>query len=75
MASENRVDGFADDIWKVRFQDINEIDIYEYNPRACISDGTRYEVQEDEELIGVYGVVDKTVGKLTSLGFIVKIIN
>ena len=51
------------------------MDLYEYNPRACISYGTRYEVQEDEELIGVYGVVDSTTSKLTSLGFIVKVIN
>ena len=57
---------------QIRFYDIDDSVITEYNPKNRNDDEHEQVLEDNEEIFGVYGVKDKQK-YLTTFGFIVKV--
>jgi len=60
-------------ISSVEFYDSEEEKVVSVSSRAKITGADEYELEENEELIGVYGVMNEHMERLSSFGFIVKV--
>lgn len=59
-------------LYRLRFMDSAGNEVYAYNPSNTTVPTTTYQIGKNEELIGIYGVKDKSEW-LSSFGFIVKL--
>ena len=59
-------------LYQIGFTDSAGNEVESYNPRNTSIPTTKFQLGENEELIGVYGVKNKR-SWLTSFGFIVKV--
>ena len=64
-------DGDGDTISRIHFMDEQKQELGCYNPYSLTQKGPLLRIQDGEELIGVYGVKDKS-NYFTSFGLIVK---
>jgi len=59
--------------WNLKFFDNKGEEFTEYSTSFTVWDTSEYEIGEDEEIIGVYGVKNEREDKLSSFGFILKV--